>query len=69
VPYGMHSPWGILQQVTKETAMPWHHVLWRVSWANIMLMMADRPGMKKRGITKVKPEDIRKHRQRMNHAG
>src|SRR5690606_19803607 len=67
VPYGMHSPWGIIQQVIKETGWTWHYVLWRVSWANIMMMMADRPGMRRQTVKKVDKDSIKTHRQRFNN--
>lgn len=65
----MHSPWGVLQQVIKETGWTWHCILWRISWANIMLMMADRPGFKKAGeqVTKVSKEEIAERRRQYNH--
>lgn len=43
----MHSPWGLTYQIMKETGLGWHDVLWKVSLANLMLMMADRPNFKK----------------------
>lgn len=42
----MHSPWGMLYQIVHETKWSWHEVLWKVSRANILLMMADRPNFK-----------------------
>jgi hypothetical protein len=42
----MHSPWGMLYQICKETGWTWHYVLWKVSRPNLMLMMADRPNFK-----------------------
>lgn len=78
MPYGMHSPWGIIQQIVKETGWTWHYVLWQVSWVNIMLMMADRPGFRRlgdeinpitgeRGVIVVSKADIKKHRQQFNN--
>jgi len=32
----------MLHQIIKETGWTWHYVLWKVSRANILLMMADR---------------------------
>ena len=42
----MHSPWGMLHQIVSETGWTWHYILWKVSRANIMLMMADRSNFK-----------------------
>jgi hypothetical protein len=42
----MHSPWGFLFAVIKETGWKWHYVLWKVSKLNIMLMLADQPQWK-----------------------
>jgi len=39
----MHSPWGLLYQIVKETGWTWHQVLWKVSRTNMLMMMADRP--------------------------
>lgn len=65
----MHSPWGVLHQVIKETGWTWHYILWRVSWVNIMMMMADRSGFKKAGeqVTKVSKEEIAERRRQFNH--
>lgn len=43
----------MLHQVISETGWTWHYVLWKVSRANIMLMMSDRSNVKS-----VKKEDI-----------
>ncbi len=43
----MHSPWGTLYQLIKETGWTRHEILWNISHANLMLMMADRPNFKK----------------------
>jgi len=43
----MNSPWGTIYQIVADTGWTWHYVLWKVSRANIMLMMADRPSFKK----------------------
>jgi len=42
----------MLHQIISETGWTWHYVLWKVSRANIMLMMADRSTVKS-----VKKED------------
>lgn len=42
----MHSPWGVLFEIIKETGWTRHYVLWKVSRANLMLMMADRSRLK-----------------------
>ena len=42
----MHSPWGYLYQIVHETKWSMHEVLWKVSRANLLLMMADRPNFK-----------------------
>lgn len=42
----MHSPWGVLYQLVKETGWSWNQLLWETSYANLMLMMADRPNFK-----------------------
>jgi len=46
----MHSPWGVIYQIVKETGWSWHYILWKVSRANIMLMIADR------SVFKTKPD-------------
>ena len=40
--FGLHSPWGSLFEIVRETGWTLHYVLWKVSRANIHLMMADR---------------------------
>ncbi|MEM9338719.1 MAG: hypothetical protein AAGA66_08335 [Bacteroidota bacterium] len=58
----MHSPWGTIYQIVKETGWSWHYVLWKVSRLNIMMMMADRPGFKKStNVRKVSGRDMANH--------
>ncbi|UAB84975.1 hypothetical protein INR75_02795 [Zunongwangia sp. SCSIO 43204] len=42
----MHSPWGMLYQLVHETGWSWHTILWKVTRANLLLMMADRSNFK-----------------------
>jgi hypothetical protein len=46
--------------IVKETGWSWHDVLWKVSRANWMLMLADRPGFKKAKKKKVSPKELRR---------
>lgn len=60
MPTGMHSPFGVMQQIIKETGWTWHYVLWKISWGNVMMMLADRPGLRKKnakdGVIKLNAE-------------
>jgi len=59
---GMHSPWGTIYQIVKETGWSWHYVLWKVSRLNIMLMMADRPGFRRgKKVKRVSSQDMAAH--------
>lgn len=65
----MHSPFGIAMQIVKETGWTLHYVLWKVSWATIMLMLADRPSLKKKtttdGVVKLSKEDAAAMRKQL----
>jgi hypothetical protein len=51
---GMHSPWGMLFEIIKQTGWTWHYVLWKVSRANLLLMIADQAYIKTKKEPKVK---------------
>jgi hypothetical protein len=53
---GLNSPWGMLYQFAKESGWSMHDILWKVSRANLLLMMADRPNFKKRSEVTQKGE-------------
>lgn len=36
----------MLYQIVKETGWSWHYVLWKISRANILLMVADQSNVK-----------------------
>ena len=59
----MHSPWGTIYQIVKETGWSWHEVMWKVSRLNIRMMMADRPGFKreKNRVKKVNGKQMAEH--------
>jgi hypothetical protein len=42
----MHSPWGAIYPIMKETGWSKHYILWRISWINVQLIMADAPGIR-----------------------
>ena len=44
---GQHSLWGLIFSIARETGWHWNEVLWKVSWVNIRVMLADAPGYKK----------------------
>ena len=44
----MHSPWGIIYQVAKETGWSWRDILWRVPRTHWLMMMADRPQVREK---------------------
>jgi hypothetical protein len=51
---GLHSPWGMLFEIIKQTGWTWHYVLWKVSRANLLLMIADQAYIKTKKEPKVK---------------
>jgi len=55
VPYGMHSPFGRLEPIITKTGWSIHHILWKVNWSTIIMIMSDAPGIKsiKKGNKKV----------------
>lgn len=36
----------MLYQIVKETGWSWHYILWKVSRANLLLMLADQSNFK-----------------------
>lgn len=45
---GLHSFWGMIGQVMKELHMDWDEILYKRSWINIKMMLADAPRLSKR---------------------
>jgi hypothetical protein len=39
----MHSPWGSNFNIIKELGFTWHYMMWKISWINIQMMLADAP--------------------------
>ena len=39
----MNSLWGKLFNLIKETSLTWHDLLWKISWVNVSMMIADGP--------------------------
>jgi len=50
----MHSPWGAMYPIMEKTGWTLHYILWKVSWANIQLILSDSPGVR----TKTKSDKI-----------
>jgi hypothetical protein len=44
---GLHSPWGLEYNIIEKTGWTRHYMLWKVSWLNIGMMLADAPKMVK----------------------
>ncbi|MEZ2337692.1 hypothetical protein AB6735_18745 [Mucilaginibacter sp. RCC_168] len=42
----MNSPWGLYYSIIEKTGWTWHYMLWKVSWINIQMMLADAPRYK-----------------------
>jgi hypothetical protein len=42
----MNSPWGIEISILKELHWTRHYLLWKISWLNVRLMLADAPSYK-----------------------
>lgn len=42
----MNSPWGIEFNLIKETCLTREAILWKISWINIKMMLADAPKYK-----------------------
>jgi hypothetical protein len=43
----MHSPWGSLYPIIEKTGWSLNYILWKVSYANIQLIINDQPNFKK----------------------
>lgn len=48
----MHSPFGFYYQVAKEFGWSMHEILWKVPRAQLQLMLADKPHLKKLRVKK-----------------
>lgn len=42
----MNSPWGIEISILKELHWTRDYLLWKISWANVQMMLADAPSFK-----------------------
>ncbi|WP_017258396.1 hypothetical protein [Pedobacter arcticus] len=50
----MNSPFGLIYKIAQDTGWTVHYILWKVSWAQIQMMLADAPGLRK------KPKQVKK---------
>ena len=40
---GSHSPFGLIWQIASQTGWSVHHILWRVPYPTLLMMMSDAP--------------------------
>lgn len=40
---GLHSPWGIIDQIREKKGYTFDYILWAEPWANYLLASADAP--------------------------
>jgi hypothetical protein len=40
---GLHSPFGLMYMIQKETGWTDDYILWGTSWANLQMKLADAP--------------------------
>jgi len=52
-----HSPWGLIFSIARETGWTSNYILWHVTWANLQLMIADAPRLKKKTNKKMVEDD------------
>lgn len=45
---GLNSLWGIIHTMKKELGMSWNEIMWKRSWINCELMLADAGKMVKK---------------------
>lgn len=65
----MHSPWGMLMELSGGDPTKLEYLLEKVSWPNIQLMMADKVQMVKRSeiVVKVSKDELKKRREKFNN--
>jgi hypothetical protein len=44
---GLNSVWGVVHTLMKELNLTWDEIMWRRSWINIEMMLADSARMVK----------------------
>lgn len=66
---GMHSPWGIIDQMCEKKGWTLQYVLEGITWANIQMMTADKIHLVKSSdiVHKVNKDSIKEHRERFNN--
>jgi hypothetical protein len=50
----MHSPWGKIYAIMKDTGYTMHEIMWKVSWINLQLMQADSPAFRSKNKSAIK---------------
>ena len=40
---GSHSPFGFIWQIASQTGWSVHHILWKVPYTTLLMMMSDAP--------------------------
>lgn len=38
---GLHSPWGKIWSIATATGWTVNHILWKVAWVNLQMMLGD----------------------------
>ncbi|MES2651266.1 MAG: hypothetical protein V4663_05970 [Bacteroidota bacterium] len=45
---GLNSLWGMIYMIMEKLGMSWYEIMWKRSWINIEMMLADAPRMAKK---------------------
>ncbi|WP_286767156.1 MULTISPECIES: hypothetical protein [Sphingobacterium] len=65
----MHSPWGLLNQLSDKKGWSHEYMLEQISWANLQMYMADTVKLVKRKdiIQTVSKSELKEHRKRLGN--
>ena len=60
---GSHSPFGLIWQIASQTGWSLRHILWRVPYSTLLMMMSDAPHYV--SAEDQKKKDIKEKKQKM----
>lgn len=60
----MHSPWGLLNQISDKKGWSHEYMLEKISWTNLNMYMADQVRMMKRSEIPLSGEDLKERRKK-----
>ncbi|AIM38269.1 hypothetical protein KO02_17445 [Sphingobacterium sp. ML3W] len=63
----MHSPWGLLNQISDKKGWTQNYMLEEISWVNLQMYMVDQVKMIKRSSLVIKGDSLKERRKKYNN--